>query len=145
MKPKPRWRTRKTRPKLAFNPKRSDWPAKSFALFSVPPESRKLQWPVGATTDMLNSRRKSLALTCALFLLLLMPMAVRAQEHAASSNQTNTQKAPKPQAGENQVDQGTTGALAEASREAAGEDENNFNQYPSILFLARLLHIRPFV
>jgi len=86
---------------------------------------------------MLNSRRKHLTLVCALFLLLA-PITVLGQEHSVPSSQAQ----PRTQ---NQADQGTTGELAQASREAAGEEENNFKEYPSILFLARLLHLRPFI
>lgn len=95
---------------------------------------------------MVSSRRFTIALVCALSLLLLFPVALVAQEHSATSNQAGAQNAQSSQATtENQADQGATGALAQASREAAGEDENNFNQYPSVMFLSRLLHLRPFV
>lgn len=67
-----------------------------------------------------------------------------AQENA-SPPPKQTQKTSGPQSrGGDVADQGTSDELAQASREAAGE-ENDFKQYPSVMLLARTLHIKPMV
>lgn len=66
-----------------------------------------------------------------------------AQENA-SPRPKQTQKTSGSQSRRGDVaDQGTSDELAQASREAAGEDESDFKQYPSVMLLARTLHIRP--
>src|SRR5579871_2876384 len=107
--------------------------------------------------EALSIRRKFRARTAILvaalvFVLTMAGAALLAQEHSAPPT-SKTQKGssqPLPPSEKKHgagydVDQGTGGELAQASREAAGEDENNFNQYPSVMFLARTLHIRPIV
>ncbi|HZU44887.1 MAG TPA: ATP synthase F0 subunit B [Terriglobales bacterium] len=107
--------------------------------------------------EALSIRRKFRARTAILvaalvFVLTMAGAALLAQEHSAPPT-SKTQKGssqPLPPSEKKHgagydVDQGTGGELAEASREAAGEDENNFNQYPSVMFLAHMLHIRPVV
>jgi len=88
--------------------------------------------------------RAQVAVASAVLLCAFALPAVIAQEQPAESSHKQKTSEPQPQGG-NVADQGTTGELAQASREAAGEDENNFNQYPSVMFLARTLHVRPIV
>jgi len=89
--------------------------------------------------------RARLTLAFAAILLVCALPASFAQENAsAPPKKAQKTPAPQPQGGD-VADQGTSGELAQASREAAGEDENDFKQYPSVMLLARTLHIRPIV
>jgi F-type H+-transporting ATPase subunit b len=90
-------------------------------------------------------RRAGLVAGCAVLWLAAGISAVAQQSTAPAPSPQKTQKTAEPQPQpEGNMDQGTTGELAQASREAAGE-EDNFSQYPSVMFLARHLGIRPFV
>ena len=90
-------------------------------------------------------RRAGLIAACAVLWLAAGISGVAQQSTAAATSSPKTQRPAEPQPQpEANVDQGTTGELAQASREAAGE-EDNFNQYPSVMFLARHLGVRPFV
>jgi F0F1-type ATP synthase membrane subunit b/b' len=91
------------------------------------------------------SPRKSFIVVCALSLFLTVPLGVFAQEQSSTPTQKSATTPEAQPSGGGSVDQGTTGELAQASREAAGEDESNFNQYPSVMMLAHFLHVRPFV
>lgn len=88
-------------------------------------------------------RRASLAIALAPALLVCAVPAVLAQEQPVAQSQQKPKTPETPANADQTVDQGTTGELAQASREAAGEDENDFSQYPSVMFLARTLHVRP--
>ena len=89
--------------------------------------------------------RGRLVFALAAVLVVLFVPATFAQQNVSPQTKQHPKTAePQPQGGDI-ADQGTSGELAQASREAAGEDENDFKQYPSVMFLARLLHIKPFV
>lgn len=107
-------------------------------------------------------QRVRFAVLVALVLAFVCTAAILAQEHSAPAVQgaqkgstpglppSQTKGAQKGAAqplppSETQIDQGTSGELVEASREAAGEEEKGFNQYPSVMFLAHHLGISPFV
>lgn len=90
------------------------------------------------------TRARLAVVLCAAFCAGAIPAAASQKQAVHQTQQKPKTPEPAPNAGQS-VDQGTSGELAEASREAAGEDENDFKQYPSVMLLARTLHIKPFV
>lgn len=94
-------------------------------------------------------RARAGLLVAALVFVLAVPMALIAQQTSApatsQAQKGASQTLPPSETKRGDLDQGTGGELAQASREAAGEDESDFKQYPSVMFLARTLHIKPIV